>query len=185
MVCAVGLCTSINRWCVRVSKCSRLSVPSAAQGAVHGRGDARLRRLGRLDDLIARVMHVVRLKRAKTDANLGRLHGSLRQGAEKPIRLSQSQSLRVQSPHARASPVGFPDAARVHLGARPARSNVKIIPIARVEASRPRAPRARCATSRAPSPPSRPGSRQTNESARARTACAVVARGLVCGTNGK
>ena len=112
-------------------------------------------------------MHVVRLKRAKTDANLGRLHGSLRQG-RKNQSSSVSLSLFVSSHPTRARAVGF-RTPRASTSAPPrAIERKNNTHRARRGVSPPPAPARDASTSRAPSPPSRPGSRRmTNPRAHA------------------
>jgi len=53
------------------------AVDAALGGEGHRAGDGSLRRGGRLDDLVARSLHVVNLEGLEPDADLRRSHGSL------------------------------------------------------------------------------------------------------------
>ena len=191
MVCAVGLCTSINRWCVRVSKCSRLSLFTCGERKTQkmrrfvGNGTGPEMRAS--VDLAASMIlsHALCMWFVSNERRRMRILDACTAACAKGGKTNRAQSVSVSScpvtPRARVAR-GFPGRR-----ARPPRRAPRAIERknnthrARRGVSPPPARRARDAsTSRAPSPPSRPGSRRMNEFARARTACAVVARGLVC-----
>ena len=57
------------------------AVDAALGGEGHRAGDGSLGRGGRLDDLVARSLHVVNLEGLEPDADLRRSHGSLKRGS--------------------------------------------------------------------------------------------------------
>ena len=59
------------------------AVDAALGGEGHRAGDGSLGRGGRLDDLVARSLHVVNLEGLEPDADLRRSHGSLKRGSWK------------------------------------------------------------------------------------------------------